>query len=239
MTHHHDHSAYAAMNYMTRVDDAAQLTRRALSLLDRANPRMLDLGCGGGGIAIAAARARPDLTAVALDISPANVAAAQEAADQFGVGGRVVTVCSDYLAWRGEPFDLIISDNVLHFVEGADAAIASRLSSDLRPGGILVATLPIESTGNSLRILFRRMWGTLPPAADRLALALGRRIYRKFTPDALAERLPYLRRLPARLAGARLRDVFATYGLELISEFPWESTCAVKLEHHLFIWRRR
>ena len=136
------------MSYTTRVDDAAQFTRRALSFLDgRTNPRLLDLGCGGGGIAVAAARARPDLTAVALDIAPANVAATREAADQSGVGGRVITVCGDYLTWGGGSFDLIISDNVLHFVEGADAALASRLSSDLRPGGILVATLPIEFRG--------------------------------------------------------------------------------------------
>jgi SAM-dependent methyltransferase len=185
------------------------------------------------------ARLRRDLTAVALDISPANVAATREAADQCGVGGRLVTVCTDYLAWGGESFDLIISDSVLHFIEGADEALASRLSSDLCPGGILVATLPIESTGNSLRILFRRIWRTLPPAADQFASALARRFYWKFSPEVLAERLPYLRGIPVRLAGPRLQDTFDAHGLELISEIPWESPCAVKLEHHLFIWRRR
>jgi SAM-dependent methyltransferase len=238
MTDHIDHSRMA--RYTTRVDDPVRFVRRALPFLHgRTNPRMLDLGCGGGALAIAAVRTCPDLTAVALDISPANVAATREAADQSGIGGRVLTVCTDYLAWDGEPFDLIISDSVLHFVTGADAALASKLSSDLRPGGTLVATLPIESVGNSLRIFFRRIWGTLPPAADQLAFAVGRRIFQDFTPEALADRLSYLRRLPARLAGPRLRDIFATNGLEVISEVPWESLCAIKLEHHLFIWRRR
>jgi hypothetical protein len=130
----------------------------------------------------------------------------------------------------GEPFDLIISDNVLHFIKSKDDALASRLASDLRPGGTLAATLPVESIGNSLRILLRRIWRTLPPGADRLAFALGRRIYPHFTPEALADRLPYLRGVPVRLVGPRLLDI-----LDLL----WHSPSAAKLGHHLLIWRRR
>jgi 2-polyprenyl-3-methyl-5-hydroxy-6-metoxy-1,4-benzoquinol methylase len=240
MTHQVDQSTFADMSYTTRVDDSGLLVRRALSFMEgRQNPRLLDIGCGGGDIAIGAARMRPDLTAVALDISPANVAATRAAAERLGVGERVEAACSDYLRWVGEPFDLIIGDNVLHFIEGPDAILASRLANDLRPGGILLATLPIESIGNWLRIRLRRIWRTLPSATDRLAFVLARRIYPNFSPAALADRLPYLRRVPARLSGSRLRETFATQGLQLLSEHPWASPSAFKLEHHLFIWRRR
>jgi trans-aconitate 2-methyltransferase len=240
MTHQVDQSTFAAMSYRTRVDDSARVLGRAAPFMDAcANPRLLDLGCGGGSLAIAAARLRPDLTVVALDISPANIAATRAAADKSGVGARVVTVCSDYISWSGEAFDLIISDSVLQLIEGADTALASRLASQLRPGGTLVATLPIESIGNSLRIILRRIWRTLPPAADQLVFALARRIYSKFAPETLADRLPYLRVIPTRLAGPRLVDIFAAQGLQLISASAWESPSAVKLEHRLFIWRRR
>jgi hypothetical protein len=127
----------------------------------------------------------------------------------------------------------------LHFIGGKDEKLASRLASDLRPGGMLVATLPIESVGNSVRIHLRRIWRALPASADQLAFALGRRIYPHFTPEALADRLPYLRAVPVRLVGPYLLEIFAAEGLELVSDLPWYSSSVAKLEHHLFTWRRR
>jgi trans-aconitate 2-methyltransferase len=240
MTNDVERSAFAAMSFTTRGADSAHLVRLALQLVEGiTQPRILDLGCGGGSVAVAAVRMRPEISAVALDISPTNVAAARAAADRFGLGARVATICEDYMAWSGEQFDLIISDSVLYIIEGADTALASRLVSNLRPGGVLMATLPISSIGNLLRSSVRRLWRTLPPGADRLAFALARRMYSDFPPEALADRVPYLRMLPVRLAGPRLREIFAAHGLELTAELRWESRSLAKLEHHLFIWRRR
>src|SRR5262249_51257741 len=145
-------STYADLSFTTRHDAAEFLVERAMPYIrELTNPCLMDLG-GTGAVAIAAMRARSDLRTIALDISPANVKSAREKAAAAGLGNRMSAVCEDYMQWRGEKVDLIISDGVLHLISGADAALAARLSSDLRRGGILLATMPIASLGNTLRI---------------------------------------------------------------------------------------
>jgi trans-aconitate 2-methyltransferase len=231
---------FATIRFASRADTADALVTRALSHVSaRASPRLLDLGCGTGQVAIQAARSRPDLVTVALDIAPANIAAARASADLAGVGDRVATVCADYLRWAGGSFDVIVSDSVLNLIEGNDQALASQLAHDLAQGGVLIATVPVESVGNTIRIMQRRIWRAAPPAADRLILALARRLYPQFSTEALADRLPYLRLLPVRLFGPELLAHFARYGLNVIAQEPWESPSLAKLDHDLIVWRRQ
>lgn len=226
--------------FTSRPDTSAALAARVLSLVsERAHPRLLDLGCGTGAAAIAAARARDDITVVALDISPANVTAARAAADAAGVGSRIATVCADYAEWSTTPVDAIMSDSVLHAIDLDDAALAARLASDLAPGGVLVATMPVQSSANTLRILLRRLWRALPRPADRLAVAVALRLYPGFSRLELAERASYLRFLPFRLLGPRLAGIMAQAGFELLDRAAWDNVSIAKLDHQLFVWRRR
>jgi SAM-dependent methyltransferase len=239
MAAHAKRAPFVDQSFATRGDSAVSLAGRALQLIaSSVNPRLLDLGCGSGGIAIEAARMRPDLSAVALDVSPANTAAARAAADAAGLGDRVMTVCADYMQWSGERFDVIVSDSVLYVIEGDDAALAARLVRDLRPGGFLVAATPVESAGNTLLILLRRLWRLMPLFVDRFVFALARRLYPRIPPDILEGRIPYLRVLPVRLFGPRLAAVFAQHGLQVTARLPWDSPSIAKLKHELIVWRR-
>jgi SAM-dependent methyltransferase len=234
------HSVYSTLHFESRGDIAEILSTHALSFVSHIpRPRLLDLGCGSGAVSIAALSKRDDLNAAALDISPANVASVRAAADKAGVGHRLVAHCSDYVAWRGGPFDLIVSDGVLHLIDASDAQLVRRLAADLAPGGYLIATMPFECWANSVRTLLRRTWRVLPPVADRLAMIVGKRLHPEFSSEFLAERLVYLRIEPLRLLNDQLLAEFERQGLQLIEQAPWPSPSVAKFDHKLLVWKKR
>jgi trans-aconitate methyltransferase len=233
------HSIYSKLHFESRADVAEILSAYALSFVsDIPQPRLLDLGCGSGAVSIAALSKRHDLSAVALDISPANVASAQASAEKANVGHRLVTECADYVSWRGGPFDLIISDGVLQLIDTSNPKLVRRLAEDLAPSGYLIATMPFECWANKWRILLRRMWRGLPPIADRLAMIVAQRLYPEFSSAFLAERLAYLRITPVRLLNSQLVAEFERHRLQLVEQAPWASPSAAKLDHKLVVWRK-
>jgi len=235
-----DPASFIESRFSTRQDIAAQLVDRALALIgDRPQPRLLDLGCGSGGIAIGAALSRADLSAVALDVAPQNGRAARAAADAAGAGDRIATVCADYLAWPGGTFDIVVSDSVLHLIPGHADALARRLAHDLKPGGILLATIPIASAGNRLRLLLRRLWSLTPSSADEIAVRIARRLHPSFQEQMLRDRIPYLRMAGLRLFGPAEFASFVRHGLDIVETVPWKTPTIFKLAHHLIVWRRR
>jgi SAM-dependent methyltransferase len=151
----------------------------------------------------------------------------------------VRAVCADFLSW-GEcgQYDVIVSDSVLHILPCADATLAERLARALKPGGVLIASLPTASAGNQLRILLRRAWRALPAAADSFALAVARKLHPDFSSAMLKDRIPYLRFIPQRLYGAQMKQALARCGLEPVAEERWDSPSLLKLEHRLVVWRR-
>ena len=100
--------------------------------------RVLDLGCGSGVLAIAAARALPRAEILATDSDPEAVPVAAANAKRNGVGQRLAFTCAKGLAhpWlrHAAPFDLVIA-NIL---AGPLRALAPDLAKALRPGGALV-----------------------------------------------------------------------------------------------------
>jgi ribosomal protein L11 methyltransferase len=99
---------------------------------------VLDLGCGSGVLAIAAARALPRADILATDSDPKAVAVAAANAKANGVGQRITFACAHGLAhpWvrQAVPFDFIVA-NIL---AAPLRALAPKLSTALRPGGSLV-----------------------------------------------------------------------------------------------------
>ena len=76
-------------------------------------PRIADVGCGSGCIAIAIARERPQATFFAIDASPAALAVARENAAAHGVDERITFLHGDLLdplVERGEKLDLVVSN---------------------------------------------------------------------------------------------------------------------------------
>jgi trans-aconitate methyltransferase len=225
--------------FLAHSDTAMPLVERLLALIgDRPDPQLLDLGCGSGALAITAALGRPQLTVVALDISAPNINAAQHAVARAGVGDQVTPVRADYMTWSSSAFDIIASDSVLNIIDSSDAALAEKLAGNLKPGGFLVASMPIDSAANYFRVVLRHIWRTTPKIADRLAFGVARRLYPNLPSDILLDRIPYLRILPVRLCGPALIAEFARHGLELYANDPMDSPGAAKLTHRLFVWRR-
>jgi ribosomal protein L11 methyltransferase len=99
---------------------------------------MLDLGCGTGVLAIAAARALPAARVLASDNDPVALAIARENARLNRVGARIETVMAtgfDHPALRlAQPYDLVLA-NVL---PGPLIALALAMRRAIRPGGVAV-----------------------------------------------------------------------------------------------------
>jgi len=84
-----------------------------LSLRPSRAPRIADVGCGSGCIAIAIARERPEATFLAIDASPSALAVARENAAAHGVEERITFLHGDLLdplVQRGERLDLVVSN---------------------------------------------------------------------------------------------------------------------------------
>jgi ribosomal protein L11 methyltransferase len=117
-------------------------TRGCLLALDRLArrqrlKRVLDLGCGAGILAIAAAKCWP-ARILAADNDPIAVAVAQENAARNGVAGRVRCLLSDgygnAVLRRAGPFDLILANILAEPL----CEMARDTARNLAPGGVAV-----------------------------------------------------------------------------------------------------
>lgn len=99
---------------------------------------ILDLGCGSGVLAIAAAKALPTAEIIATDLDAQSVKVAAENMKQNGVGGRIAICKADGVrhTWlrQSKPFDLVIA-NIL---AGPLIRLAPDMARTVRRGGTLV-----------------------------------------------------------------------------------------------------
>lgn len=99
--------------------------------------RLLDLGGGPGLVAIALAKANPNLHGEVFDL-PQTISVAEENIHAAGLGGRLRGRSGDLIRDPiGEGYDLIWCSSVLHFVPDIDQALR-KIHAALRPGGVLV-----------------------------------------------------------------------------------------------------
>jgi cyclopropane-fatty-acyl-phospholipid synthase len=100
--------------------------------------RLLDVGCGWGGMVCHAAQ-HYGVRAVGITLSPAQQAMATERAASLGLGDRVEARVQDYRDLRGEQFDAICSIGMFEHVGHARLQEYSDvLAAALRPGGRLL-----------------------------------------------------------------------------------------------------
>jgi trans-aconitate 2-methyltransferase len=206
---------------------------------DNDAPRVLDLGCGAGNLLLALRRNRPRASLTGVDISPLNIQAAVERAkaDPDGLKGLRFEP-ADYLQARLDRFDVILAESVLHLIAGDHDRLAVKLAADLAPGGILVATMPQDNLTNRILIGQRRLWRTMPPAADSLAVRVAQTIYPAEPAHIIAERVGYLRIIPERLHGPQWIGQMQKAGLDLVEDSDWPRASILKPIHRLLVFKR-
>jgi len=124
-----------------------------LDLVDPRGLRVLDLGCGGGhnGALLRRAGARE---VVGVERDPGAAAAAGRRLDRV--------VCADLASFDfaglgDEPFDLVLASDVLeHLVE--PEAVLARAVARLRPGGLVVASIPNVAHVSTFLWLLAKRW---------------------------------------------------------------------------------
>ncbi|MFC5744011.1 trans-aconitate 2-methyltransferase [Actinomadura rugatobispora] len=120
-----------------RARPFAELLARAAQAVPEP-ARIADLGCGSGGLTAELARRWPDADIDAIDSSPEMI----EAARVHEIPGRLRFGVGDVTTWRpGGPFDLIVSNAVLHWVPG-HTDLLPRWIDALTPGGRLAFQVP-------------------------------------------------------------------------------------------------
>lgn len=124
------------------LDRGSRLLLRGLASAAPRAARIVDLGCGNGVLAVAAALARPGARVIATDQSSAAVAASRLTADAAGVGERVEIHRADALKAVPDGWaELILLNPPFHTGATVHAGIAHRLiracREALAPGGEL------------------------------------------------------------------------------------------------------
>ena len=96
-----------------------------------------DVGCGRGGVLQILAQAFPNSRFVGYDAHAPNIATAQKKAESAGMSDRVRYICLDASKGLPEPYDIILSFDVLHHATDVVAFLRT-IRASLTPGGIYV-----------------------------------------------------------------------------------------------------
>ncbi|HXD73317.1 MAG TPA: class I SAM-dependent methyltransferase [Vicinamibacterales bacterium] len=204
---------------------------------------VLDLGCGTGSLVFLLADAVASARIVGVDISAANIRAAEErrAAMDPATAGRIVFEQADYLARTATPVDVLVTDGVLHLIPGDTNELFAKLAADVRAGGFLIAAMPYDCGYNYAFAMLRRALRVVRSGAlDALILRAGRLLHgREMDDEALRERIPYMYIAPQRLAGRRLREAIApSVGLRLVARHPMPSVSLSQLRHEVLVFEK-
>jgi ubiquinone/menaquinone biosynthesis C-methylase UbiE len=116
------------------------LKRRVLAQAGlKAGEDVLDVGCGTGTLAVAAAQDAPGVRVTGLDADPSILAKARSRAAGSGIAMRFDEGRSVALPYADGSFDVVVSTLFFHHLsDDAKRATAGEILRVLRPGGRLV-----------------------------------------------------------------------------------------------------
>lgn len=114
------------------------ICRATVRLGEHPPSRIVDLGCGSGGLTATLAQRWPDARITGVDSSADML----DAAHEHAVPGRLEFVHGDIASWRpAEPVDLLVSNAAFQWVPGHLRLIRA-LADHLAPGGVLAFQVP-------------------------------------------------------------------------------------------------
>jgi SAM-dependent methyltransferase len=129
--------------------------------------RVLDVGCGTGHLAAAAAAASCTSEVHGVDLAPVYIAHAKRHHPDARIMFRVGDACA--LPYDDHSFDRVLSLLVLHFVPRSEAAIAE-MRRVTRPGGVVAAAVwDIRGGFVANRMFFDTAAALDPSAGERRA----------------------------------------------------------------------
>ncbi|MFG3341026.1 class I SAM-dependent methyltransferase [Glycomyces sp. NPDC048151] len=134
-----DYAEHTAWLLDSALKDAERYRRIAADLVEPGDRRAADIGCGGGGMAVALAGRVAQV--VAFDSDPAVLDAARAYAAQCGADlafalGDIDSGTDALIAALGGPVDLMWAGHVVHHAVDQQAALGALVSA-LAPGGRL------------------------------------------------------------------------------------------------------
>ena len=116
--------------HLGRYEFAARFLRKG---------RVLDIACGVGyGTRVLATQSPGDVSVLGIDVSPSAIEYARR---RYGGNGAEFRACDAMRFSEPEGFDAIVSLETIEHLEDPEAFVG-RLVGMLRPGGVLVASVP-------------------------------------------------------------------------------------------------
>ncbi len=168
--------------YFPRGDETleeAQLAKKrhvAAKLMLRPGQRVLELGCGWGGMALYLAQVA-DVEVTAVTLSEEQVSLAKERAKKLGLADRVRFELMDYRAVEGQ-FDRVFSVGILEHIGASNLPVYFNTVRDrLAPGGVSVTHSIVRMNPPGLTSPFTAKYifpGGYIPALSETAAAVER-----------------------------------------------------------------
>ena len=134
--------AYDAIAWLTTFGQEPAIRRQTLSVAQpQPGEKALDVGCGTGTLAVAAARrVRPSREAQGIDPSPEMVEVARRKAARKSVEASFQVASIEGLPFGDDHFDLVLSSFMLHHLpDEVKAQGFAEIRRVLKPGGRFVA----------------------------------------------------------------------------------------------------
>jgi 2-polyprenyl-3-methyl-5-hydroxy-6-metoxy-1,4-benzoquinol methylase len=199
--------------------------------------RLLDVGCGNGEQLFNLMRHFPKSEAVGIDISAANIDAAMKRVPPPDTA-RVEFLCADILSWDAAPFDVIISDSVVQNIPNTPGLL-HRLASLLKPGALLLVTMPYDGIYNRLLWTLRRIARLLAgPRLEHVLLHIAQRLHPDWEISMIRERLGYMYLLPYSRDGKAFRVLAQEAGLRLTAVHALLHVSLAQPKHRLLVFHR-